>query len=168
MPPPRFGSIVIGDDWTVRTELSPEDCIARLKVAAPEGWTLLSRHSVIGEFDVGGGYIRRVGFVDRIFPPFLLLRFEGDGAGSLIHGRSGLHWGLFAFVGLWTVVVLGQGSAGWQAVLNGAPISQPVLFTLVMLGLGPLLLIAARFLIRRGAGGLVVFLAETVEGRIVD
>lgn len=164
MPGPRLGSIVIGDDWEVRTDLSPEDCVVRLRAVAPEGWNLLSKHSVIGEFDRAGGYIRRVGFIDPLFPSTLQFRFEWDGAGTRISARSGLHWSLFVFAVLWVGVVLGQAGTKWA---EGDPGEPDVVLTILFAAIGPLVLIAGGLLGRRGGGRLAAFLADAVEGRIV-
>jgi hypothetical protein len=87
----------------LRSRLTPDQCLARLRGAVDSPWVLFGRSEVVGWVRPGGAWVRKRSFFRNSFRSWLRLTFQTDSRYTAIACRIGMSaWAIW-----FTVVWLG-------------------------------------------------------------
>lgn len=148
----------------IRTSLTPEQCRGRLQPRLAALWTLVRPVPAIGGAGRNGGWMYRPRWFSNSFCTVLRYRVLAEPSGSRIETRAGAFILIRIMMGGFALLWI----ANALAMVRGMGMAQAILLTLAPLGLLVVMAAFGRWAARGDAAHLTAFLAEAVEGAVVD
>ena len=117
----------------LRSALTPEQCVERLKGAVDSPWALFGKNEVAGWVRPAAAWVRKRSFVRNSFRPVLRLTWQADGRYTAIVCRCGMSPWVAGFTGAWLgLLVLLTGLTTLLVFTEGFPAGTLAAFPILL------------------------------------